>query len=141
MKQICLIILFFVCLKLYAQSLSADMQLIYFNAENTTKKKHRSYTYLHNSNSQINRFNPVNIFFSGLMYFYQNVLSAQINASCLYLPSCSEFGKSSIKSHGLIKGIFLTADRLSRCNRINAIEIYTLNPSVKGKLPDDCKMH
>ena len=30
-------------------------------------------------------------------------------------PSCSAYSKQSIATHGLIKGILMTADRLMRC--------------------------
>lgn len=89
------------------------------------KKKIRKYTPLFNSQHQnvINKLNPINLTFSGLLFFYQNVISSQINAGCLYSPSCSDFSKICIRKYGLIKGVFLTADRLHRCNRITALDI------------------
>ena len=89
------------------------------------KKKVRKYTSLYKTKHQniISKLNPINLTFSGLLFFYQNVISSQINAECLYSPSCSEFSKKCIRKYGLIKGVFLTADRLHRCNRITALDI------------------
>jgi putative component of membrane protein insertase Oxa1/YidC/SpoIIIJ protein YidD len=88
-------------------------------------KKIRKYTSLYNTKHHniFNKLNPINLTFSGLLFFYQNVISSQINAGCLYSPSCSEFSKKCIRKYGLIKGVFLTADRLHRCNRITALDI------------------
>lgn len=88
----------------------------------TVVKKVRPYTSLTSSKRMLARYNPVTLLFSSLMYLYQNVVSSQVNARCLYAPSCSEFSKGCIKQHGLLKGVLLTADRLQRCNRITAME-------------------
>lgn len=61
------------------------------------------------------RYNPVSLGLSGAMLFYQHVLSPQISAECLYQRTCSNFGKASIREFGLLRGILLTADRLTRC--------------------------
>ncbi len=67
------------------------------------------------------------------MYLYQNVLSAQLGRQCLYSLSCSNFSKQAIKEFGMVKGVFLTADRLLRCNRISALDLnlMTLNPKTR----------
>jgi len=72
------------------------------------------------------KYNPVNLAFGGLLFLYQNLLSQQFSASCLYDPSCSEFSKQAISEYGLPKGIFLSADRLMRCNRIAATGIHPI---------------
>jgi uncharacterized protein len=63
------------------------------------------------------RYNPFTLTATGLMLFYQRVVSPQISASCIYTRSCSNFAKQGIQEFGLIKGVFLAADRLLRCNR------------------------
>ena len=70
--------------------------------------------------------NPVSLFFGGSLYVYQNHFSQHLSASCLYHPSCSDFGKQAVQEFGLVKGTFLSLDRLTRCNRIAATD---LNPS------------
>lgn len=96
----------------------------------------KSYTSLTSSSKKAAKFNPVTIVFSSLMYVYQNVLSSQINAGCLYHPSCSEFSKRSIKRFGFLRGVLLTADRMQRCNRISALE-YKDKDFNKGRTLDD----
>ncbi|MES2381655.1 MAG: membrane protein insertion efficiency factor YidD [Bacteroidota bacterium] len=104
----------------HAQIDSIDIALI--KQKETTFKPQtpiRPYTHLHKSKWQT--YNPINLTFSGLMFFYQNIISSQINASCLYSPSCSEYAKDCIKKYGLIKGMFLAADRVQKCNRITLL--------------------
>lgn len=50
-----------------------------------------------------------------LFGFYRNVISEQISADCAFDLSCSRFSIHSIQRFGLLKGGFLTADRLTRC--------------------------
>ena len=47
---------------------------------------------------------------------YQWVLSPLLPPSCRYRPTCSEYGAEAIASHGLLRGIWLTAGRLLRCH-------------------------
>ncbi len=70
--------------------------------------------------------NPLTLVYGGLLYVYQNTLSQQFSANCLYSPSCSEFSKHSVKTFGFTKGLFLSADRVMRCNRIAATGIHPL---------------
>ena len=50
------------------------------------------------------------------MLFYQHIVSPQFSRHCLYERTCSNFSKAAISEFGLIKGIFMSADRLLRCN-------------------------
>jgi putative component of membrane protein insertase Oxa1/YidC/SpoIIIJ protein YidD len=68
------------------------------------------------------KYNPVYMFFGGLLYIYQKFISEQLSTNCLYEPSCSRFSVQLIRTYG-IKGIFLSADRLMRCNSVVASEI------------------
>ncbi len=77
--------------------------------------------------SLLARYNPITLTFSGLMYVYQRFVSPQLPSSCLYEHSCSSFSRSLIAEYGLAKGIFTTADRLMRCNRMAAIDIHPLS--------------
>ncbi len=93
------------------------------NFRNPVYEQHkRSFLWLKTS-SPIIRYNPVSLGFGLAMYTYQNVISPQFSAGCLYSPSCSEYSKTLIKENGLIKGILFTADRLTRCNRMAAEDI------------------
>jgi len=97
------------------------------------------------SQSALARYNPVTLALTGSMYLYQNVLSAQMGRQCLYNPSCSNFSKQAIAEFGLVKGVFLTADRLLRCNRISALDLNLLNLNPKSgrftDLPRQYRLH
>lgn len=75
------------------------------------------------NNNFLIRYNPVSLGFSSLMFMYQKFISPQISADCLFKPTCSEFSRQCFIRYGLIKGLFVTADRLNRCDRISATAI------------------
>jgi putative component of membrane protein insertase Oxa1/YidC/SpoIIIJ protein YidD len=52
---------------------------------------------------------------NALLNLYQKRISVLISADCVYALSCSRFSREAINKKGLIKGILLSADRLSRC--------------------------
>ena len=93
--------------------------------ENIPASDKRAYIYKHQPKTFLNS-NPVSLLFGGSLYVYQNHFSQHLSASCLYHPSCSDFGKQAVQEFGLIKGTFLSLDRLNRCNRIAATD---LNPA------------
>ncbi|MBN8702916.1 MAG: membrane protein insertion efficiency factor YidD [Bacteroidetes bacterium] len=61
------------------------------------------------------KYNPVSLFFGGSLFVYQKYISKQLGADCPYEISCSSFSRQVIRTYGLLKGIPLTADRLTRC--------------------------
>ena len=83
------------------------------------------------SKSNFVKYNPLSMVFGGAMYFYQRVISRQFSAECLYDVSCSRFSVQHIHRHGIVKVIFLSADHVSRCNRLAAKDIHghMINPS------------
>lgn len=64
-------------------------------------------------------YNPFYHILSSSMYLYQKVLSAQLSRGCAFNPSCSQYSKDLIKEYGIIKGTFLSSDRITRCTRIS----------------------
>lgn len=72
------------------------------------------------------RYNPVSMAFTGMMFVYQRFISPQLPSECLYEHSCSDFSKRLIAEYGLTKGVFTTADRLMRCNRMAATDVHPL---------------
>lgn len=66
------------------------------------------------------------------IYLYQKTISPERGflpyilgmrrKTCLFYPSCSEYGKESFKRHGTISGIYLTTKRVLRCNPISTPE-------------------
>ena len=63
-------------------------------------------------------WNPAYHMLSSSMYVYQSVVSPLLSTRCVFTPTCSAYSKRLIHEYGLLKGTFLTADRLMRCNRI-----------------------
>jgi putative membrane protein insertion efficiency factor len=51
-----------------------------------------------------------------LIRAYQYLLSPFLANSCRYIPTCSQYAIEAITEHGVIKGITLTAKRLSCCH-------------------------
>ncbi|MGZ3862374.1 MAG: membrane protein insertion efficiency factor YidD [Bacteroidia bacterium] len=101
----------------------------------------RKVEYLFKGRNWLVKYNPLSLFFGGAMLLYQSTVSVQIGANCPYEVSCSAFSKSCITKYGIIKGIALSADRLTRCTRLAAIDLdddvdWTLNTH---KIIDDPK--
>ena len=38
------------------------------------------------------------------------------HSRCKYYPTCSEYAKEAIKTHGTIKGLFFAIKRILKCN-------------------------
>ena len=51
----------------------------------------------------------------GIIKFYHFVISPVIGPSCRHHPTCSEYSIESIKTHGVIRGVYLALKRISRC--------------------------
>ena len=88
------------------------------------------------------RLNPVYWLLNGALTGYQKVISPQISAECLYELSCSRFSRAAIQEFGIFKGIALSADRISRCNRVAAtsIEFIRIAP-LTGRVIDNPSMY
>lgn len=86
---------------------------------------------MHQHNA-IAKYNPVTLMLKGSMYVYQNVLSPQLARSCPYEITCSNFSKQSIAKFGIVKGVFLSADRIMRCNRIGVLDVHPLDINEKN---------
>ena len=137
-----LLLTLLVTAKLQAQIPDSDLELI---AKETFHDHHfdgREVKFMgKEKKSVIAKYNPVSLVFGAAMFTYQKVVSPQLSADCLYGPSCSAFSKGVIKEFGIIKGIFLTADRLTRCNRISGSDIPFWNITKEGKAKDSPKKY
>ena len=51
-----------------------------------------------------------------VIQFYRKYISPMKRTKCPYFPSCSQYGMEAIEKHGVIKGSFLAAYRIIRCN-------------------------
>lgn len=48
--------------------------------------------------------------------FYQVCISPMFPASCRFTPTCSQYAIEAIRKHGVVKGLFLSIKRVSRCH-------------------------
>ena len=95
----------------------------------------RSFFFL--SDKKFFKYNPVSLAFGGLMYFYQNVVSSQISADCPYEISCSGFSRQVIKKYGILKGLALSSDRVTRCSKMGSTDLHLPDFNQQGKIIDD----
>jgi hypothetical protein len=52
------------------------------------------------------------------IYAYRYTLSPLIGPVCRFQPTCSAYALEAIERHGALKGVWLTARRLSRCHPV-----------------------
>jgi putative membrane protein insertion efficiency factor len=123
----------------HAQQINFKSDIIIINKKLSEKHPdpyRRPYIYK-DEPSLIKKINPVNIIFGTTLYIYQNIISRQISADCLYTPSCSEFSKDAIREYGVLKGAILSVDRLNRCNILSVMDLknHRLDPAT-NRYPD-----
>ncbi len=92
--------------------------------------------FLFKNSPAVLKYNPVSLFFGGLLFFYQKTVSPQISVDCPYEINCSNFSKMSIRNYGILKGVALTADRLTRCTPYTLIDLRPIQLSRKNKIID-----
>ena len=51
-----------------------------------------------------------------LLSIYQYLLSPWVGQHCRFHPSCSEYAREAVETHGALRGSWLAARRLSRCH-------------------------
>lgn len=51
-----------------------------------------------------------------LLRIYQYLLSPWVGQHCRFHPTCSEYAREAIETHGTLRGAWLAARRLSRCH-------------------------
>ncbi len=138
------VILFCLLIPRYSQAQldSNDIKLIIEEDFHDARFDKRKIQYLFaDFSNPLLKYNPLSLFFGSLMFTYQSVVSPQFSASCLFHTSCSHFSIQLIREFGLIKGIALSADRVSRCSRIAATDIHPLRVDDKsGKVLEDTDM-
>jgi hypothetical protein len=50
---------------------------------------------------------------------YQKIISPVLPPSCRFYPTCSEYGIEAITKYGVMKGGFMAAWRILRCNPLS----------------------
>ena len=51
-----------------------------------------------------------------LIKFYKLAVSPYLPSTCIYQPTCSEYTAEAIEVHGVLRGVWLGAKRIARCN-------------------------
>ena len=122
-------------LKIKAQELS-DKDILMKQAFAEKKYAPRQVNYMFHDAGMVKKYNPFSLFFGGLLYVYQKAISPQISVDCPYEINCSSFSRRCIHRYGLVKGIMLTADRLTRCTQFTMIDLKPHNFKDNFKIID-----
>ncbi|MBP1465227.1 membrane protein insertion efficiency factor YidD [Candidatus Chloroploca sp. M-50] len=51
-----------------------------------------------------------------LIRFYQLAISPWLPPSCIYQPTCSQYGLEAISKYGAVRGGWMAIKRISRCH-------------------------
>ncbi|MDN3658423.1 membrane protein insertion efficiency factor YidD [Ferruginibacter paludis] len=54
--------------------------------------------------------------FIWIIRLYQLIISPWLPSRCRFTPTCSQYGIEAFKKYGPLKGFWLTAKRVVRCN-------------------------
>jgi putative membrane protein insertion efficiency factor len=63
-------------------------------------------------------WNPATAILLGSLKAYKALVSPLIRSRCRFVPTCSEYAAGAVKKHGAGRGLFLSAKRLLKCNRL-----------------------
>ena len=55
----------------------------------------------------------------GMVKLYKKTISPLFPKKCIFVPTCSEYAIRAIREFGTMKGIFLAAKRICRCNHFS----------------------
>lgn len=58
---------------------------------------------------------PARVAIAGVMA-YQAMIRPLLMGACKYCPSCSEYAIEALRTHGLVRGMYLAIARLVRCH-------------------------
>lgn len=117
-----------------AQSNQEDLRLLSIHTPKSELPDHSYAKHSSKKVSVVNAINPVYWVYKGGLAFYQRHISAQLSTSCIYETSCSRFGKQLFDEFGPFKGLFLSVDRISRCNRLTYSQVSPLRLNATGRI-------
>ena len=70
----------------------------------------------HNAGGYGPETSAVKLVFLGAVDLYRNRISPIQGRRCGFYPTCSAFGRQAVSEYGVLQGVIMTADRLTRCN-------------------------
>ena len=50
------------------------------------------------------------------IWIYRTLISPWTGHECRFLPTCSEYGREAIQTHGAWQGLILTVKRIGKCH-------------------------
>lgn len=56
----------------------------------------------------------------GIINFYRRYLSPLKKPCCRFYPTCSEYALEAVTKYGAVKGTYLAAKRVLKCNPFNS---------------------
>ena len=118
----------------HAQNWKTDLALLKGEESRTVEKKIASKT----------RSNLAYFLYQSSIGFYQKHISAQIGANCIYEVTCSRFSRQLVDEFGVVKGVFMSLDRVGRCNKLAYMETLPARINFSGKVMehlDDYHLH
>ena len=62
------------------------------------------------------RSNPLVPLLTALIRLYQWLISPLLRPSCRHLPTCSDYARDALLTHGFVRGGWLSLRRLLRCH-------------------------
>ena len=77
-------------------------------------------------------FYPLRLICYGLIYIYKLFISPLLPKSCKFYPTCSTYTLLAIKEWGIVKGIYLGAKRILRCNPFSKGGLDLVPYNIKG---------
>jgi putative membrane protein insertion efficiency factor len=54
-----------------------------------------------------------------ILKFYKYWISPLLGQHCRFYPTCSEYSATAISEHGFMRGIWMSFNRIGRCNPWN----------------------
>ncbi|TCJ98588.1 hypothetical protein EV694_0999 [Volucribacter psittacicida] len=57
--------------------------------------------------------------FIALIRLYQLTISPLLGPRCRFTPTCSQYGIEALKTHGVLKGSWLTFKRVLKCHPLS----------------------
>jgi len=81
----------------------------------TRKPEAWEYLAVHNTPA-VDQSAPLALLGEDLLWLWQHTLSGKDGSHCPWYPSCSRYSRIAVREYGLLAGVCMTADRLSRCH-------------------------
>ncbi|MEO1511170.1 MAG: membrane protein insertion efficiency factor YidD [Planctomycetota bacterium] len=73
----------------------------------------------------------------GVVKLYQVTLSPIVGGQCRFRPTCSQYAIEALREHGPIRGGWMTASRIVRCNPLTKGGYDPVKPRGCGCKPRD----